>query len=728
MKQKLLKKLLPVLISCGTVAALACAWGDYSGQQGSMFTPEIVNLPHYTPFFRTLETAFYDGYDDNSGADTLRKINVTDWKTYLGNVDEPAISFWLYEAEQGEVDSMNGKLNGKCCVPAGLPPGTDLTGIKNKKARSFLEFILFAKQSEKLFVSEGLWEEKQTDTSGLALRVQISKCSQLMNRSNDKFMKARYGYQLLRLYYASHEYNIGVRFWEQNKSLFNAAGENIKWRSLGYKAACYYRLKQYAEANYIYSLIFENFPPLQRSAYLSFHPQNEPEWSRTLALATTAPEKATLWLLQGLYSDGVQAMREIQRINPGTPKSDLLLVRAINIEEEKFQEVEENTFVIDEKLNAFLNEVVSLELRVNQPGCWLLAAAYHNYLKRDFVLADEQMKLARMHTSGSSLVKSQYHLLRVFGMISRVRNLSEISEQELVPDLWELMKEQSRSTKFRSAAAIEWVRNSLSKMAAQKGEFEKAELIMPGTLSRHFSDIENIRKMIAYFDEPDKSDLEKIFIASSIRTQYDYQKLLAIRLTYENRLEEALAAFGEGGRYGDVLPGNPFTIHIRDCHDCDHSAPQKTVYTNATFVEKMIEIKSIAQKKPKEAAQNYFLLANGFYNLTWFGNARAFSDSEVYPSFYTNDTLTPQPSVKLALEYYLKAREASDDKEFKAKCTFMAAKCENNLDFGTDLWVYDYSISEPGTFYEQLKKNCSGTKYYNEIIRECSWFRKYAQP
>jgi hypothetical protein len=59
-----------------------------------------------------------------------------------------------------------------------------------------------------------------------------------------------------------------------------------RFRSLG--AGAYHKDKQYGQTNYLFSLIFDNFAPLKRSAYLSFHPMEQSECQQTLALARNA--------------------------------------------------------------------------------------------------------------------------------------------------------------------------------------------------------------------------------------------------------------------------------------------------------------------------------------------------------------------------------------------------------------------------------------------------------
>lgn len=216
-------------------------------------------------------------------------------------------------------------------------------------------------------------------------------------------------------------------------------------------------------------------------------------------------------------------------------------------------------------------------------------------------------------------------------------------------------------------------------------------------------------------------------MTKTLHTKSDYADLLGIRYAQSDELEKALIYFNIRYSEKQELYGNPFTIHIKDCHDCDHAAAQKTKYTKESFVEKLIEMKNTAQTKPAEAAQNYFLVANGFYNMTYYGNARVFYSNPIYSYTEWNETDTgdiKELNCSLALKYYLLAREKSTDKEFKAKCTFMAAKCEQNNDFGGSFLDQNENIT-PGAYYKALKKEFSATKYYQEILRECSYFSAF---
>ena len=134
---------------------------------------------------------------------------------------------------------------------------------------------------------------------------------------------------------------------------------------------------------------------------------------------------------------------------------------------------------------------------------------------------------------------------------------------------------------------------------------------------------------------------------------------------------------------------------------------------------------AVITAKSEEVSQNYFLIANGFYNMTYFGNARMFYDNRVDNSIYTYDHKTvPEENSGMALKYYLMALQASTDIEFRAKCTFMAAKCEQNDFFMTVKKDYNGDFKS-GIYFISLKKDFSGTTYYSEIIKECGYFRTY---
>ncbi|MEO6303463.1 MAG: hypothetical protein ABIP51_09825 [Bacteroidia bacterium] len=593
------------------------------------------------------------------------------------------------------------------------------------KATGFLYFLGFAKRNEEFTVKEiNYWGDETKKKEVYSITKQIAGGVNFLAKATDPFMKERYAFQLERLYFFNKEYDKASKVYTDNESVFKSE-DNLKWRALSYYAGAYYRQKKYAQANYIFSKIYDNFAPLQKTAYLSFHLLQQVDWNECLGLAKSTREKEVLWQMFGLYNDNVTAMREILKLNPNSQLAEVLLMRAVNIEEEKFTGIEGNDMSkqkdlsekIDKSLVTFLNETSGTN-STNNPVIWHLSAAYVNYLKRDFATGDKQLKLAEKYSKTTNLIKSQYHLISLVGKVSRITDLTPKVEAELLTDLKVMFKDKADES-FRASAAQQWIRNTLAKLAIQKNEHDKAELIANGIESTRFEKIEDLKSMIAYCDKEPKSEFEKLFTEVSSLSKFEYIELLAIRYAHKDQLEDALRAYRSIPKHNVVLLGNPFTIRIKDCHDCDHEAKQKTKYTSISFVEKLIEMKGIATTKPTEAAQNYFLIANGFYNMTYYGNARYFSVNRVSGWSYTSPL-----SCALALKYYLLAKENSTDQEFKTKCTFMAAKCEQNEFFNNKPANYKGDFKS-GTYFAQIKKEYAATKYYQEIIKECGYYRTY---
>ncbi|HEY1038572.1 MAG TPA: hypothetical protein VGF30_04165, partial [Bacteroidia bacterium] len=567
-----------------------------------------------------------------------------------------------------------------------------------------------------------------------AVSKQIEGGIKLMGNVKNAFLKERYIFQITRLYYNNAQYKEAIDFYTKNESSLNK-DYSMKWRSMGYAAGSYYKQKEYSKANYLYSLIYDNFEPHKKVVYLSFHPQENKDWEQSLVFAKTPREKAVLWQMLGIYADPGRAIQEIYAIDPKSDLLDLLLVRLVNMEEEKFTSelkrkvgatAEDKT--TDNAAGKLITKIAS-ENKTANPQIWNLAAAYLNYAAKDFAAGDKFLKASEKGKTASDLINVQYHLVSLFGKLHRAKKIDLALEKEIMPDVKIIFDKKTPDiTSVRYTFSRGWTRNVLAVLYAENGEMEKAEMIQPGTVGNRFNNNDNIKKMIAYYEKPTHSELENFFISQGFLSKSDYQQLIGIRYAQVDQLDSALVYLQKSESINPTLLGNPFTIHIKDCHDCDHMATQKTKYTSASFIAKMIEMKNKAKASKNEAAQNYFLVANGFYNMTYFGNARYFYMNSVggynYYYDYNDKTTNPEDDCAIALKYYLLAKENSSDKEFKAKCTFMAAKCEQNTWFNNKPADYEGDF-KAGKYLKQLKAEFASTKYYNEVIKECGYFSTY---
>lgn len=736
---KIFLTLLISSISAVSVIVLACAGGDWDPTEGSMFAPEIIEKQSSEPFFRTSyspfygNTAYYENYNQ-----AFNETNVAEWNAYFEKqVSNDKLNFWLYKANLKDVDAMIFKIKGKKELKDSLLPFS-LADVKpSSKANSFLYYLGFAKRNEEFAVRNiySWYGEEEKKEPTIEIAGQIEGGQKFLSSAKDDFMKERYLFQLIRLNYFSANYSNTVKLYNDNKSIFKT-GNTMQWRCMGYAAAAHNKQKNYSEANYLYSLIYAGCEQQKQSAYLSFHPQDDKDWNACLALAKNAKEKINLWQLFGLYFDPHKAIDEIYKLDQKAEQLDLLLVRLVNSEEDKFDEVifrsnrekQTESYTANKESLNIINKIAS-ENKTANPTIWNLAAAYLNYANKDFKSGASFLAQAEKGKDKSDLLTAQYHIIKLFGNLYAAGEINEKTEKILLPDIKVLFDTKTMNTKsVRYNFAQRWVRNNIALMYVDKKEYEKAEVVNPGTVKNQFVPISNIKKMIAYFENPKHSELENFFISNTTSPKANYLELLGIRFAQEDQLDSALVAFKKSNYTYANLPGNPFTIHIKDCHDCDHAAKQKTKYNKISFIEKMIEMKSKAVSKPEEAAQNYFLVANGYYNMTYFGNTRMFYDNSIdfrYFYYWNYNEGTKENDCALALKYYLLAREKSNDKEFKAKCTFMAAKCEQNEWFQTR--KYEEGVDfKSGIYFKELVKSYSTTKYFDEIVKECGYFRTFA--
>ena len=76
----------------------------------------------------------------------------------------------------------------------------------------------------------------------------------------------------------------------------------------------------------------------------------------------------------------------------------------------------------------------------------------------------------------------------------------------------------------------------------------------------------------------------------------------------------------------------------------------------------MMDLRARAERPGQEGAAAAFALGNGYYNITWFGNARSFLDN----THVQADVSEPE-------RWYKRAFDGYPGREDKARAAFMAA-------------------------------------------------------
>jgi hypothetical protein len=187
---------------------------------------------------------------------------------------------------------------------------------------------------------------------------------------------------------------------------------------------------------------------------------------------------------------------------------------------------------------------------------------------------------------------------------------------------------------------------------------------------------------------------------------------------------------------------NPFIESFKD-------SPKKYVRKNnginkKVFAQEMLRLQKLTSTDPNHSAKYYYQLANAIYQTGEFGNAWYFIsyDSKIFDHLeFSYNYNQDYKLAATAKAWYTKARSLSKDQNFKAKCTYMIAKCEqkkiinayNNLTWtDTDDYEKDRAnqlakfkhMMNGNVYYNELKSYAK-TQSYKTAVSECSYLRDF---
>lgn len=738
------KKFWTVLTSCSVVGGIvwACAGGDLSDYGTSNFTPEAFVSKKFSPLFYAPYTYYYRmGYETDQ-VDRFNSSNVKDWSNYFGDTAlSTELGFLLNEHPKATIDSIARFLNKR--APA-LPPAVrsySLFKRKDSKITAFIHYLSLAKEAGVFAHSYSGWEY---DGGKTVVYEHAALLNQSLlkgfNEADDVFVQQRYWFQLVRSYYFNTAPQKAIDFFEANENKFKK--NVLYYRTLSYAAGAYYRLKNYSKANYYYSLVFEGCDELAISAHYSFHPQNENDWNATLALCKNNNEQATLWQMLGVfYGDEKRSMREIFKLSPTSDKLHLLLARAVNKAEQQLSESYESITAQKIGSTSIDQDLLTLTISIANsnntadPFMWQAAAGYLLTLNHEYEKAGKYLTAAEKVVSGGPSRQWQLRLLKVLHKVAGASTLDVKLENEILADVeWLRTYPADEKTEFRHTDAFVFIRQSLAEKYRRQGDLVKSECYV--TQSSFYRENKNVEAMKAFLQKSGPGEYDKLcrnLYNKNLDDLYDYQ---AIRLAYDNQIDKAIEAMEKAGDKGkSELYGNPFNGKIKDCNDCDYAAFKGTPYSKLALLKKMKEMQTNLQAGT-DVFNNALLLGNAFYNLSYYGNARPFYLASIPGSYlYTSHALDSAFSdfllnMDAAKSYYQKALAAATTAEQKAKCYYLLAKCERN-DWYTKNTFNENSyygsgmvdLKAIGSF--KMLNQYQDTKYYQEVLKECGYFREY---
>ncbi len=620
-----------------------------------------------------------------------------------------------------------------------------------KKVDTFFDYLLLAKSAEAFAATDitHSWEPQPQIAAPVSLEEPLLK---RFKKAKDPFIKQRLWFQLVRYYYFTERMDSNTTS-TSSKTLntFNAYKsafpQNMMYhRTLGYVAGWYYKNQDYAMSNYLNSLCYNYSWEAKVPAEWSFRPQEETDWVKTLALAKTTAEKVTLWHLLGIHYDTNRAIQEIVKLDPKSEKLDLLLSRVINTTEYNlgnfYQSTPDTNALQNLKRNTALVSNIALKNNTSKPYFWNLAAGYLNFMNQNYVAARSFYGAAKPQLpKDEQLVMAQYKILDWILYVRELKKIDAAAEAKMIEPLnWFANLKEGKDTisSLRFYKALDESIGDISELYKKQGDFVKANAFK--SYFNFYKDNNKIEQMKALLQKQHKSAFEQAMLRYYPFDMHDLYYHQSQVLTYQDKIDEAIVMMNKSESNGFLMPANPFNMNIQDCHDCDHSLKQKKDLYALDVLKAMQNMKTQINQG-KNIYNNAYLLANAFYNITFYGNSRLFYQAKVMQADGNTAFEIPAAfrsmllSNKNAEKYYLMAANAAKTKEQKAKCIFMASKCERNESYNlaynkpenanSSYWDVDIEPVFFGKYFSVLKSQYEDTRFYEEAIKECGYFRSY---
>ncbi|MDX2067312.1 MAG: hypothetical protein SFV55_02740 [Haliscomenobacter sp.] len=244
-----------------------------------------------------------------------------------------------------------------------------------------------------------------------------------------------------------------------------------------------------------------------------------------------------------------------------------------------------------------------------------------------------------------------------------------------------------------------------------------------------------------YYDEGDMPSA-----LPSLEQLYDLKGTIAFR---QNRLLEALSSFEKLPKtyWRDTYEFNDYLQQdiFADAQHFSWEGAQLKIFNKADMVRRMIQLQRQARQPGSKQAEACYLLANAYYNTSYWGKAWMmfsygksifdYSDgstgvSHLHFAFYPNAKTYFNVYYKMsrAIGYYQKALSCKPNSELAARTTYMLGHCisyANVADVGTEDGFYVDQKGDVSSFFSTFRTKYSHTLAYQECLKTCPELADY---
>jgi hypothetical protein len=759
----------------------------------SFFHQNLPEVNGYKPFYYVGYNFLYDTNEPVSLSDLL----ADEWTAYCGTTVKKADAKKLVNKFAWK-DLNNLYFHLEKNQPLKIPDSVkqnSMTGyFMQSKDLEALGYIMYAKQVEPYVLGgDGDWSAIQRDSLKMAKLIKSGQ--QLFTAAKKDIFKQKYAYQFLRLAHYSERY-ADVINWYDEYAAKTTSNSVLQPLCLALKAGAMFHSGQQKEAAYLFSKVFAVSSAKRISNYLGFvwSVDSKADKKDYLALCKNDKEKAAMLALFNLgnTSNGLEDLKEIYKLNPASEELEVLVVREINKLEEKYltpamqktpggkpfyftwaDERTDSIMTDAEKeviaMASFLHNAAQSK-SVKNAGLLETAAGYAAHMVKDYTSAKKYLAAAEKMPL-TQKVKEQWVLTNLLVTINEKNKIDAAFEDQLVPSL-QWLEERVKAEKIETLEywdVQQWrtiYRNLMSEILAKRyheqGDLAKetlcigaADHIMKGKENYYGSlnGIDFLRNNLM------SKDVEKLYALIETKQPNKFESYL---FTHNSVTKKEVVDFAGTSYLRDydyakaidwfkrsadkkALNKNPFLDVLYDVEE-QLVSEKKFSITKLAFTQEMLKLEQAA-KQPATAAASYYKMALGMYNMTYYGHTwemvqyyRSGSDGYAIPKNATGFQKEYYGAFK-AHDYFEKAMNASTDKNFKAKCFFMMAKCAQKQvhrpqyeDYSTDNWnKYEgdeklyWPLFKNNKYFPQFVKEYGNTAFYKEAFSSCSYLRDFVK-
>ncbi|WP_136668363.1 hypothetical protein [Flavobacterium sp. H122] len=502
---------------------------------------------------------------------------------------------------------------------------------------------------------------------------------------------------------------------------------------------------------------------------------------QVLKFAKTNQEKANVYVLYSFKNikPNLDAIQKVIELDPANIGLSFLLLREINkIEDWVLTPIYtmflpalrpdywENTnsgrllnrVEVDRKYAEKLLEVVSkLDFeKVENKNFYLLVKSYLEFLTKDYNSSIQTLKPLERKGIDKD-IKRQLDIVKALSLTANQKIDKAIILGEIKPIVLRESKNKNFSFLFAIAKELEFLNNKvdagyLISQIILDGEYDSVNSIFWKSRTRKITLQDDFYSdWYGYIDaDLNTLDLQKIVNEMNLKSDsFDRWKkrilkndpnrvydLLGVKYMREDKLEQAYFYFSKISKthYTNLLFNeNPF-YKIKGYMNYD-SKQTANNFTKAKVTLELINyLKRAKNVKNARRDIDYFLAANCYYNMSYYGN------SWMLKRIYWSSSAA-EANMKDEKEYYTcsqaknlyeQAFKYTKDDKFKVLCAYMIAKCEARKNEYEYLTKRDYFWDME---YYKLKEKLNGKSFknfkfkykdeYEEMISNCEIFTNY---